>query len=88
MAAQVVIMMGRKRKEQACAIAGADPASEVAFRIEREIDHHDGVLLDDADQQQDAQEGDEAELGAGRQQREQRPTPAEGSVERMVSGWL
>ena len=28
----------------------------VALRGQREIDHHDGVLLDDADQQNDADE--------------------------------
>ena len=40
-------------------LARGKPA--VAFRLEREIDHHDGVLLDDADEEQDADEGEERE---------------------------
>ena len=36
-----------------------------------EVHHHDGVLLDDTDQQQDPQKGDQAEFGAGRHESEQ-----------------
>ena len=34
----------------------------VALRLEREVDHHDRVLLDDADQQDDADDGDDAQI--------------------------
>ena len=32
------------------------------LRLKREVDHHDGVLLDDADQEQDSDRGDDGEL--------------------------
>ena len=32
----------------------------LAFRVEREVDHHDGVLFDDADEQQHADQGEQA----------------------------
>ena len=55
----------------------------------REVDHHDAVLLDDADQQDDADQRDQAEVEAEQHQRSaSAPTPAEGSVDRMVSGWM
>jgi TetR/AcrR family transcriptional regulator len=34
----------------------------VALRVEREVDHHDGVLLHDADQQQDADRRDQRQV--------------------------
>jgi hypothetical protein len=34
----------------------------IMLRFEREIDHHDGVLLDDADQQDDADQGNDIEI--------------------------
>src|SRR5258708_28106013 len=34
----------------------------LALGLEREVDHHDGVLLDDADQQDDADQSDDAEI--------------------------
>ena len=61
----------------------------VALGLEGEVDHHDGVLLDDADEQDDADQGDDAEIGAGEQQgASSAPTPAEGRVERIVRGWM
>src|SRR4029077_11805843 len=56
----------------------------VAFGVEGEVDHHDRVFLDDADQQHDADDGDDVEIVArddegeqsadagGRQRREDR----------------
>ena len=44
----------------------------VALGLQREVDHHDGVLLDDADQQDDADDGDDVEVMAGDDQRQQR----------------
>ncbi len=38
----------------------------LALRLQREVDHHDGVLLHDADQQDDADQRDDAEIAAGR----------------------
>ena len=40
------------------------------FGLEREVDHHDGVLLHDADQQDDADDADDVEVHAEEQQRE------------------
>ena len=34
----------------------------LALGRDREVDHHDAVLLDDADQQNDADQGDQAEV--------------------------
>ena len=60
-----------------------------ALRFEREIDHHDGVLLHDADQEDDADQRDDAEIRPAEYERERcAPTPAEGSVERIVIGWM
>ena len=59
----------------------------LAFAVEREVHHHDAVLLDDADQQDDADEGDHRQLGAGTAaSASSAPRPADGSVEMMVSG--
>ena len=59
----------------------------LAFGFEREVDHHDGVLLHDADQQDDADERDDVEiLVADEDSARIAPTPAEGRVERIVSG--
>jgi hypothetical protein len=43
-----------------------------ALRLEREVDHHDRVLLDDADQHDDSDECIQVELAAEQQQCEQR----------------
>ena len=47
--------------------------SMIPFRIEREIDHHDGILLDDADQQNDSDERNDAKLEMEYDENEQRP---------------
>ena len=44
----------------------------LALRLQGEVDHHDGVLLDDADEQDDADQGDHAEVVAEQHQRQQR----------------
>jgi hypothetical protein len=44
----------------------------VPLVLERHVDHHDGVLLDDTDQQDDADQRDQAEFGAKQQQRQHR----------------
>ena len=52
----------------------------LALGLEREVDHHDAVLLDDADQQDDADQRDHRQLHAGQLQapaaRRARPTAA------------
>ena len=58
-----------------------------ALRVEREVDHHDGVLLDDAHQQHDADQRDEGEVHAAYISASSAPMPADGSVVRMVKGW-
>ena len=42
----------------------------LAFGLESEVDHHDGVFLDDTDQQNDADKRDDAELHAEKKQRQ------------------
>ena len=44
----------------------------LALGLEGEVDHHDRVLLDDADQQNDADRGDDGELDLEQLQRDQR----------------
>ena len=44
----------------------------LALRREREVDHHDRVLLDDADEQHDADDGDDVEALPREHQGEQR----------------
>ena len=44
----------------------------VALGRDREIDHHDAVLLDDADQEDDADQGDQAEVETERHQDRER----------------
>ena len=46
--------------------------SVLALRLEREVDHHDRVLLHDADEQHDADERDDAEVVARGDEREDR----------------
>ena len=50
----------------------------------------DRALLHDADEQDDADERNHVQLGVAEQSisASRAPTPAEGSVERIVSGWM
>ena len=41
------------------------------FHLDGEVDHHDGVLFHDADQQNDADERDDGQVGMRQQQRQQ-----------------
>ena len=59
----------------------------LALRLEGEVDHHDRVLLHDADQQNDADQRDDVrDRCAISNSARIAPTPAEGSVERIVMG--
>jgi len=71
MAAMVVIRIGRKRSRQAWKIAACRLQPFGAFDLEGDVDHHDGVLLHDSDQQQHADHGDDAELDAEHLERQQ-----------------
>src|SRR5229473_89264 len=52
----------RAQAQQASLVDGlARRLALLALGIEGEVDHHDGVLLDDADQENDADDGDDAE---------------------------
>ena len=44
----------------------------LALGLQREVDHHDAVLLHDADQQDDADDGDHAQILPEEHQRQQR----------------
>ena len=71
----VVIRIGRKRSRQAWKIASSGDLPASRCGGEREIDDHDGILLDDADQQDDADDADDAEVVAAQHQRQQRANP-------------
>ena len=58
----VVIMIGRKRTLAASTIASRRRDVLAALPLEREVDHHDRVLLHDADQHDDADVAVHAEL--------------------------
>ena len=74
-AAMVVIMMGRKRSRHAW-IDGFDRRQAlVALGLQGEIDHHDGILFHNANEQNDADESDDAEVGSGEQQRQDCANP-------------
>src|SRR5215472_2429131 len=50
----------------------------VALRVQGEVDHHDRVLLDDANQQHDSDDGDDVELVPGDHQAQQGADPGRG----------
>ncbi len=57
--------------EEACFIDGVERGFAFnAFGFEREVNHHDGVLLDDTDEKNDADESDDAEFRAAEEKRE------------------
>ena len=71
-AAIVVIMIGPEAQQAGLVDGFARRLALLALGFQREVDHHDGVLLHDADEQDDADQGDDAEIGAAEQQRQQR----------------
>ena len=82
----VVIMMGRKRTRQASKMASAGDSAVHALGFEGEIDHHDGVLLDDADQHDDSDERVDIELVVKDQQRGQRAQSGGGQTRENRDG--
>ena len=83
----VVIMMGRKRSRELRWIASPSGASLHGARPEREVDHHDGVLLHDADQSTMPISA-MTEFVAEQRQRARSPGHINGRVERIVMGWM
>ena len=74
----MVIRIGRKRASAGLEDRLVGRQSAPALGVEREVDQHDAVLLDDADQQDDADEGDHRELAVGDLQRQQRAEARRG----------
>jgi len=70
-AAMVVIIMGRKRTRQASWMASAGENALRVLDLQREVDHHDGVLLHDPNQHDDAHERVDVELVVEYQERGQ-----------------
>ena len=60
-AAMVVIMMGRKRTMRGFEDRLVRLDMPLALAVQREVDHHDRILLHDADQHDHADKGIEAE---------------------------
>jgi hypothetical protein len=83
----VVIRIGRNRSVAAWKIASSG-FSFLALGVQSEVDHHDRVLLHDADQENDPDEGDDREIRPAERMSDKRPDPADGSVERIVIGWM
>src|ERR1019366_10820362 len=54
------------------------PYTTLFRSVDREIDHHDRVLLDDSDQQKDADQRDQAELQAEHHEGEDRAHAGRG----------
>ncbi len=72
MAAMVVIRIGTKA-QQASLIDGVDRRLPVLpLSLEREINHHDGVLLHDSDQQDDSDQRHHTEFGVEDHQEQNR----------------
>ena len=57
-------------------VLGAQPFA--ALGLERKVDHHDGVFLDNADQQDDADQRDDIKVVAAQKQGNQRPHRGRG----------
>ena len=89
-AAIVVIMIGRKRISRRLddrLRAARMPSLRCA--LEREVDHHDRVLLHDADQHDDADERVERRAACRTDQSvSSAPNAADGRPDRIVSGWM
>jgi hypothetical protein len=68
----VVIRIGRSRWCDACLTASSGSRSVLALEPQGDVDDHDAVLLDDADQQDDRDDADHVEVLAHGLQRQQR----------------
>ena len=87
-AAKVVIMIGRKRSTAGLSDRSFCRQAD-APTLEREVDHHDRVLLHDADQHDDADHGDDREVQLLKDISVRiAPMPADGRPEMIVIGWM
>ena len=60
-----------------------------AFRSQREVDHQDGILLHDADQQNNPDQRDDAQIRVREHQCEYGADAGRtASVEMIVMGWM
>jgi PAS domain-containing protein len=66
----VVIRIGRKRNMQASKIESLRALAFLPFGDQREIDHHDGVFLHDADEQNDPDDGNHVQVDLEQHQRQ------------------
>jgi hypothetical protein len=82
----VVIKIGRKRSKARLKNRVARIFALFAFRREREVHHHDRIFFHDADEQQNADDRDDAQILLKISSASTAPTPADGSVERIVIG--
>ena len=71
-------MIGRNRSSAALRIAASRRQMLVALGRDGEVDHHDAVLLDDADQQDDADQRDQAEVESEQHQDRERADAGRG----------
>ena len=71
-AAMVVIMMGRKRSRLASINRIGRVQAALPLSFQGEVDHHDAVLLHNADQQDDADNRHHAQILVKQNEREQR----------------
>ena len=82
----LVIMIGRNRIRQAWKIASKAGHRFAPLAFKREVDHHDGGLLDDADQHDDADEGVQTEVDVEDEERDQCAECRRRQSDRIVSG--
>ena len=66
-------MMGRKRTMQARKIASSGDKPVHPLRLDREVDHDDGVLFHQADEEDDPDDPDHVQVVPGDQEGEERP---------------
>ena len=71
-AAMVVIMIGPEAQQRGLIDGVGGVLALLALGFQGEIDHHDAVLLHDADQQDDADDGDDVQIQMEQHQRQQR----------------
>ena len=60
----------------------------LALRLDGEVDHHDAVLLHEPDEHDDADKRVEVSSVLKISSVSSAPKPADGSPERIVSGWV
>ena len=68
----LVMRMGRKRRRRGFVDGVLGALAFAAFGLECEVDYQDGVLLHDADEQDDTDHGNDTEVVAGEHEGEQR----------------